>query len=152
VNHGSDTIDPDLVGRVRGLMPQLTAELIDLVAIPSISEPGFAAASRPALLQARDAVAALFEEAGCEVGSLELPDTAPMVTGEIPAPEGAPTVLLYSHYDVVPAGDLSLWHSPPFEPTERDGAIFGRGAPTVSRTSWRTSARCGRGADGRRSG
>jgi hypothetical protein len=42
VNHGSDTIDPDLVGRVRGLMPQLTAELIDLVAIPSISEPGFA--------------------------------------------------------------------------------------------------------------
>ena len=41
-------------------MPQLKAELIDLVAIPSVSEPGFAAASRPALLQARDAVAALF--------------------------------------------------------------------------------------------
>ena len=109
-------------------MPQLKAELIDLVAIPSVSEPGFAAASRPALLQARDAVAALFEDAGCErVGSLELPDTAPMVTAEIPAPDGAPTVLLYSHYDVVPPGDLSLWHSPPFEPTERDGAIFGRG-------------------------
>jgi acetylornithine deacetylase/succinyl-diaminopimelate desuccinylase-like protein len=109
-------------------MPQLKAELIDLVAIPSVSEPGFAAASRPALLQARDAVAALFAGAGCErVGSLELPDTAPVVTAEIPAPHGAPTVLLYSHYDVVPAGDLSLWHSPPFEPTERDGAIFGRG-------------------------
>jgi acetylornithine deacetylase/succinyl-diaminopimelate desuccinylase-like protein len=109
-------------------MPQLKAELIDLVAIPSVSEPGFAAASRPALLQARDAVAALFAGAGCErVGSLELPDTAPVVTAEIPAPDGAPTVLLYSHYDVVPAGDLSLWHSPPFEPTERDGAIFGRG-------------------------
>ena len=128
MTHGSDTTNPDLVGRVRGLMPQLTAELIDLIAIPSVSEPGFAAASRPALLQARDAVAALFEGAGCAVGSLELPDTAPAVTGEIPAPEGAPTVLLYSHYDVGPAGDLSLWHSPPFEPTERDGAIFGRGA------------------------
>ena len=109
-------------------MPQLKAELIDLVAIPSVSEPGFVAASRPALLQARDAVAALFADAGCKrVGSLELPDTAPVVTAEIPAPDGAPTVLLYSHYDVVPAGDLSLWHSPPFEPTERDGAIFGRG-------------------------
>jgi acetylornithine deacetylase/succinyl-diaminopimelate desuccinylase-like protein len=110
-------------------MPQLKAELVELVAIPSVSETGYPAGSRPALLQARDAVAALFQDAGCErVGSLELPDTAPMVTAEIPAPEGAPTVLLYSHYDVVPTGDLSQWNTPPFEPTERDGAIFGRGA------------------------
>jgi cysteinylglycine-S-conjugate dipeptidase len=124
-----DTTDPALASRVRGLMPQLTAELAALVAIPSVSEAGFPESSRPALLQARDSVAALFEDAGCEkVGSLELPDTAPMVTAEIPAPQGAPTVLLYSHYDVVPTGDLSLWHSPPFEPTERDGAMFGRGA------------------------
>ena len=73
-------------------------------------------------------MAALFAGAGCErVGSLELRDTAPVLTAEIPAPDDAPTVLLYSHYDVVPAGDLSLWHSPPFEPAERDGAIFGRG-------------------------
>jgi hypothetical protein len=44
VNHGSYTIDPDLAGRVQGLIPQLAAELIDLAAIPSVSEPGFAAA------------------------------------------------------------------------------------------------------------
>ena len=124
----NDPAGNGLAARVHGLMPELTAQLIDLVAIPSVSEAGFAEASRPALLRARDAVAALFKDAGCEqVGSLDLPDTAPAVIAEIPAPEGAPTVLLYSHYDVVPAGDRSLWHSPPFEPVERDGAIFGRG-------------------------
>jgi cysteinylglycine-S-conjugate dipeptidase len=125
---GNNTTDAVLADRVRGLMPRLKQELVELVAIPSVSEAGFPASSRPELLRARDAVAALFQDAGCErVGSLELPDTAPMVTAEIPAPEGAPTVLLYSHYDVVPTGDLSQWHTPPFEPTEKDGAIFGRG-------------------------
>jgi len=119
-------------------MPRLTAEPAGLVAIPSVSEPGFATASRPALPRARDAVAALFAEVGCErVDSLELPDTAPMVTAEIPAPEGAPTVLLYSHYDVIPAGDESLWHPPPFEPAVRDGAMFGRG--TADTKSFRRS-------------
>ena len=115
--------------RVKDLLPQLTAELAGLVAIPSVSENGYPERTWPALLETRDAVATLFRDAGCEqVESLELPGTAPIVMAEIPAPPGAPTVLLYSHYDVVPAGDESEWHSPPFEPTERDGALFGRGA------------------------
>ena len=96
---GDDMTGPALAGRVRDLMPQLTAELAGLVAIPSVSEAGFPAASRPALLQARDAVAVLLADAGCErVSSLDLPDTAPLLTAEIPAPDGAPTVLLYSHW------------------------------------------------------
>lgn len=117
-----------LAETVSGLMPELKGDLSRLVAIPSISEWGFPEHTRPALLEAQHAVIALFRDAGVEsFTSLELEGTAPVITGEIPGPEGAPTVLLYSHYDVVPAGDEALWASPPFEATERDGAIFGRG-------------------------
>jgi acetylornithine deacetylase/succinyl-diaminopimelate desuccinylase-like protein len=109
-------------------MPALRAELAELVAIPSLSEWDFPEHTRPELQRAFDRVADLFRGAGVEdVAALELPGTAPIVTGEIPAPPGAPTVLLYSHYDVVPAGDEADWDSPPFEATERDGAIYGRG-------------------------
>src|SRR5262249_37109628 len=93
--------------------------------IPSIAFAGF---PRGPLVEAHDLVTELLRGAGVEeIETLELPDTAPVIMGGIPAPEGAPTVLLYGHYDVVPAGDESLWSSPPFEPIERDGAIFGRG-------------------------
>lgn len=111
--------------RVLELMPALRAELEQLVRIPSVSSPGEVG---PDLLRAHDMVAELFAGVGVEVGRLDLPGTAPVVTGHIPAPDGAPTVLLYSHYDVVGAGDESAWDTPPFEPTERDGALFGRGA------------------------
>jgi acetylornithine deacetylase/succinyl-diaminopimelate desuccinylase-like protein len=114
---------------VASLMPQLKSELARLVAIPSISAPDFPEPTRKSLLEARDEVVALCRDAGVQnLDSLELPNTAPVVIGEIPAPDGAPTVLLYSHYDVVPVGDESKWESPPFEATERDGAIYGRGS------------------------
>ncbi len=118
-----------IVGAVRAGMPQLKDDLARLVAIPSISKVGYPADTHGPLLEARDAVVELLQGAGVQsVTSLDLPDTAPIVMGEIPAPEGAPTILLYSHYDVVPAGDESKWESPPFAATERDGAIYGRGA------------------------
>ncbi len=115
----------EMAGTVEALMPRLCSDLEDLVRIPSISVPG---RLDDALLEAHEMVARLFADAGVEVGRLDLPDTAPVVVGQIPAPAGAPTVLLYSHYDVVPAGNEAEWDSPPFEPTERDGAIFGRGS------------------------
>lgn len=112
---------------VASLLPRLLDDLGHLVAIPSVSSPGFPEPRQP-LLDAYEAIAALLRDAGVEnVAPLELPDTAPIVTGEIPAPEGAPTVLLYGHYDVVPAGDEAAWSSPPFEAAVRDGAVYGRG-------------------------
>jgi acetylornithine deacetylase/succinyl-diaminopimelate desuccinylase-like protein len=105
-------------------MAGLRRDLEALVRIPSVSVPG--RIDRP-LLEAFEMTSRLFADAGVAVERLDLPDTAPVVTGSIPAPPGAPTVLLYSHYDVVPAGDETLWTSPPFEPTERDGALVARG-------------------------
>jgi acetylornithine deacetylase/succinyl-diaminopimelate desuccinylase-like protein len=52
----------------------------------------------------------------------------PVVVGEWRGAPGAKTVLIYGHYDVQPAEPLDLWHSPPFEPTVRDGKIFARGS------------------------
>jgi acetylornithine deacetylase/succinyl-diaminopimelate desuccinylase-like protein len=110
-------------------MPELEDDLARLVAIPSVSALGYPAETRPALLEAYEETARLFRDAGMTIlDPLELPDTAPVLRGEIPAPAGAPTILLYSHYDVVPVGDEAKWESPPFEATERDGAIYGRGA------------------------
>ena len=114
---------------VAGLMPQLKAELTRLVAIPSLSEFGFPEHTRGPLVEAYDTLIGLVRSAGVQrIRALELPGTAPILTGEIPGPEGAPTVLLYGHYDVVPADDEETWETPPFEATEKDGAIYGRGA------------------------
>jgi cysteinylglycine-S-conjugate dipeptidase len=109
-------------------MPALKDELARLVAIPGISAWDFPEETRRPLRETYEALIPLFRSAGAgNLGALELPNTAPVLTGEIPGPEGAPTVLLYGHYDIVPAGDEDKWDSPPFEATERDGAIYGRG-------------------------
>lgn len=116
--------DRDLASAVTASMPKLRSDLADFVGIPSVSVPG--EVGQP-ILDAFEFTSALFRDCGVDVGRLDLPDTAPIVVGELAAPPGAPTVLLYSHYDVVPAGDETEWGSPPFEATERDGALFGRG-------------------------
>ncbi len=113
---------------VHALMPQLKDELSRLVAIPSISALGYPERTRPALIEAHDAIVEQLRDLGVQLDALELPDTAPVILGEIPGPAGSPTVLLYGHYDVVPVGEESKWESPPFEATERAGAIYGRGS------------------------
>lgn len=108
------------------LMPELQASLAELVAIPCVSGDGQDVAP---ITVAHDYVASLAKDAGfTDVQRIDLPDTNPIVYATIPAPEGAPTILLYSHYDVVPAGDEAAWNTPPFTAVESDGAIFGRGS------------------------
>ncbi|GAA3626272.1 M20/M25/M40 family metallo-hydrolase [Microlunatus ginsengisoli] len=116
----------ELTDRVDALMPRLVEDLKRLVAIPSIAFEGF---DRAPVLAAHDLIVELLRDAGvADVGRLELPDTAPIITATVPGPPGAPTVLLYAHYDVQPAGDEALWQTPPFTPTEIDGVVHGRGA------------------------
>lgn len=106
-------------------MPASVADLERLVRIPSVAFPGFEPAP---VREGAEATASVLAAAGLpDVRLLELDGGYPAVYGEVPAPDGAPTVLLYAHYDVQPAGPEELWHSPPFEPVVRDGRMFGRG-------------------------
>ena len=67
------------------------------------------------------------EEAEGEAEGLSFETAVPVVYAELKGAEGAPTVLLYGHYDVQPPEPLAEWETPPFEPTERNGRIYGRG-------------------------
>lgn len=100
-------------------------ELKEFLRIPSVSTtPDHAADCRQAATWLREHLRGL----GCPKIEFLGSDTHPVVYGEGPAVPGAPTVIVYGHYDVQPADPLDLWESPPFEPTERNGNLYARGA------------------------
>ncbi|WP_328945974.1 dipeptidase [Streptomyces sp. NBC_00250] len=112
---------------VRSLMPRAKAELTELVAFESVADE--AVAPRSECEGAANWVAdALRAEDFQDVALLDTPDGSQAVYGVLPGPAGAPTVLLYAHYDVQPKLDESAWLTPPFELTERNGRWYGRGA------------------------
>ncbi len=116
----------DLRATLRDLMPALRSDLEDLVRIQSVSADP---ARTGEVWRSADAVADLLRAEGCEpVDIVSAEGGAPAVIARKSGPEGAPTVLLYAHHDVQPENDPTDWDSPPWEPTERDGRLYGRGA------------------------
>lgn len=115
-----------LAAIVSEIFPSLVDDLSELVRIPSVSA---ASVPSPPVRRSAERVAGLAEEAGFTgVRLLEVEGAHPAVYGEIPAPEGAPTVLLYAHHDVQPPGPVEEWETGPFEPFVREGRLYGRGA------------------------
>ncbi|GLW70170.1 dipeptidase [Kitasatospora phosalacinea] len=118
--------DTELAARIAALMPQAKRDLAELVAIPSVADPRQQPPEK--CREAAEWVAAAFTGAGLQdVRLVETPDGSHAVLGHRPPPPGAPTVLLYCHYDVQPPLDDAAWTTPPFQLTERDGRWYGRG-------------------------
>jgi len=101
------------------------AELKDFIRIPSIST---LPENEGDLRRAAEFVAAKLRDAGMENVEIIATDRHPLVYADWLHAPGKPTVLCYGHYDVQPADPLELWESPPFEPTERNGNLYARGA------------------------
>ena len=116
----------DLSAAVNDGFGTVLAHLETLIRIPSVSADGFDPAE---VRRCAEAAASLAGAAGFSgVRLLEIDGAHPAVFGEIPAPPGQPTVLLYAHHDVQPPGPSEEWDSDPFEPVERDGRLYGRGS------------------------
>jgi acetylornithine deacetylase/succinyl-diaminopimelate desuccinylase-like protein len=103
---------------------RLLRELSDFLRIPSISTlPDHNADVR----SAGEWVAAELRRLGCREVQFLGSEAHPVVWGVGPEVPGAPTLLIYGHYDVQPPDPLDQWTTPPFEPTVRDGKLFARG-------------------------
>jgi cysteinylglycine-S-conjugate dipeptidase len=116
--------ETDLRAAVEREMPGVRADLERLVRIPGIAFEGF---DHSHVERSAEAVAELLRGCGLDT-EIVRHGGQPAVIGRKAAPAGAPTVLLYAHHDVQPTGDVALWTSDPFEPVERDGRLYGRGA------------------------
>jgi acetylornithine deacetylase/succinyl-diaminopimelate desuccinylase-like protein len=100
-------------------------ELFELIRIPSISSQ---TEHKPDMLKAAECWKKFIIDAGADKAEIFETKGNPVVYGEKIIDTSLPTVLIYGHYDVMPADPLDQWLSPPFEPEIRDGKIYARGA------------------------
>jgi acetylornithine deacetylase/succinyl-diaminopimelate desuccinylase-like protein len=103
---------------------RIQSELFEFLRIPSVSAKS---ENNADVVRAAEWLEGLMERAGLKA-TVHQTTGHPVVIGEWRGAPGAPTVLVYGHYDVQPAEPLELWTSPPFEPTVRNGNIYARGS------------------------
>lgn len=117
---------PDLSAAISRVLPSVRNDLEALIRIPSVS----ADAKRvDDVRRCAEQVARLLRAAGLpDVQILSVPGGLPAVLGRRPGPVGSRTVCLYAHHDVQPTGAPTSWDTDPFDPTEVDGRLYGRGA------------------------
>jgi acetylornithine deacetylase/succinyl-diaminopimelate desuccinylase-like protein len=105
---------------------EFRAQLLDFLRIPSVSTDE---AYKPEVRRAAEWLAAEMQRIGITTELIDMPGRHPLVYGEwMGAGENARTVLIYGHYDVQPAKKADGWDTEPFEPVEKDGFIWARGA------------------------
>ncbi len=117
----NDTVAETLAGQVDAVRARLEA----LIRLPSVStDPAY----EPGMQATRTYLLDWFREMGLQDVQQLDGGGHPALYGSWSGAAGKPTLLIYGHYDVQPPDPLDEWTSPPFEPTERDGCLFGRGA------------------------
>jgi acetylornithine deacetylase/succinyl-diaminopimelate desuccinylase-like protein len=120
----SETNKTDLDQFLAANDSRIRDELFDFLRIPSVSAKS---EHQQDMIRTAEWLKKSLEDAGLK-GTIHSTPGHPVVIGEWRDAPGAPTVLVYGHYDVQPAEPLELWTSPPFEPTVRNGNIYARGS------------------------
>src|ERR1700689_3146540 len=114
----------DLIGYIESKREEHLNELKELLRIPSVSTKS---EHNPDIERAAQWIAEKLRAVGMDNVEIMPTKLHPLVYGESLQAPGKPTVLFYGHYDVQPAEPLDLWTSPAFEPTIRNGNLYGRG-------------------------
>ncbi|SEJ88420.1 MULTISPECIES: dipeptidase [unclassified Variovorax] len=117
-----------VIDHLRAREPEIVDWLKAFLRIPSVSaDPAFA----PGMREARRFLLERMEQIGLAGVRLLDGGGEPAVYGEWNGAPGRPTLMVYGHYDVQPADPVEQWRTPPFEPTEVDGRLYGRGTSDV---------------------
>ncbi len=115
---------PEVDTYIKDHRSEFEEDLFELLRIPSISVDS---QYKEETARAADWVATQFDRLNFHTERIET-SGHPIIFSQSPMVEGAPTALVYGHYDVQPPDPLDEWISPPFEPNVREGNVYARGA------------------------